>query len=309
MSAVAHGAEGPLERERRLRPRYAAAAVTAAVLLMGAAVIQMIGPHTSISEVTLGLIYANKRTGLDILASIVSALGSLVIAATLVFLIDAARARNPEVASFVRVATILGALLAAVSGVIYAIIISSKAHQFATSGSQTFVEAHQLTTSGGLIGLQLAGLLGALLVALSLVLVSVQAMRVGLLTRFMGYLGMFAGALVLFQITPLPVVETYWFVALAVLFAGRWPTGEPLAWKTGRAEKWPTSQEVREQRIRAAGGGEGAGRSGGARTDGKAERGGGGKSRSTDVIEAPANPARNGGGARTGAKRKRKHRR
>jgi len=157
------------------------------------------------------------------------------------------------------------ALRAAVAGGIYAIIISSKAHQFATSGSQTYVEAHQLTSSGGLIGLQLAGLLGALLVALSLVLVSVQAMRVGLLTRFMGYLGMFAGALVLFQITPLPVVETYWFVALAVLFAGRWPTGVPLARKAGRAEKWPTVQELRGTPIRAAGGGTVAGSPGASR--------------------------------------------
>ena len=40
--------------------------------------------------------------------------------------------------------------------------------------------------------------------AVAFVLVSLQAMNQGLLSRFMGYLGMFAGALVLFQITQVP---------------------------------------------------------------------------------------------------------
>jgi glucan phosphoethanolaminetransferase (alkaline phosphatase superfamily) len=255
MTAVSVGAGTPetaLDRERRLRPRFAALAVAAAVLLMAASIVQMIGPHTKVDEATLDLIYASKRTGLDILASLVSAAGSIVIALTLLFLLRAAKARNEQVPPFIRIVTIAGAAIAAIAGVVYAIVISSKAHTFATTGQQTYAEAHQLTSSGALVALQIAGLLGALLVAMAIVLVSLQAMRVGLLTRFMGYLGMFAGALVLFQITPVPIVEAYWFIALAVLFAGRWPSGEPLAWQTGRAEKWPSSQELREQRIRAA---------------------------------------------------------
>jgi hypothetical protein len=252
MSATAMGADAQ-QREAGLRTRYAAIAVVAGVLLMVAAIIQMTGPHTSVNETTLDLIYANKRAGLDIVAAIVSLLGSVAIALTLVFLFDAARARNPTTSAFIRWLAIGGAALAAISAVAYAIAISQKAHDFVTTGAQTYQEAHRLTTSGGLIALQLVGLLGALLVAFSIVLVSLQAMRVGLLTRFMGYLGMFAGALVLFQITPVPVVETYWFIALAVLFLGRWPTGEPMAWRTGRAEPWPSGQAAREQRVRAAG--------------------------------------------------------
>ena len=55
----------------------------------------------------------------------------------------------------------------------------------------------------------------------------------------MGYLGMFAGVLVLFQITQVPVVQGYWLLAVAYLISGRWPTGVPPAWRTGRAEPWP----------------------------------------------------------------------
>ena len=78
--------------------------------------------------------------------------------------------------------------------------------------------------------------LGSLTLAVGLILVSLNAMRVGLLTRLMGYIGIVAGAmLVLF---PLPVVQIFWMGALAALFFGRWPGGDPPAWRTGKAEPW-----------------------------------------------------------------------
>ena len=78
--------------------------------------------------------------------------------------------------------------------------------------------------------------LGSLTLAVGLVLVSLNAMRVGILTRLLGYIGIVAGAmLVLF---PLPVVQIFWMGALGALFFGRFPGGEPLAWRTGKAEPW-----------------------------------------------------------------------
>jgi hypothetical protein len=294
-----------LDREARLRRPFVAIAVLCALLLIGASILQMSGPHTKVDEATLDLIAASKRSGLDIGAGVLTALGSVAIAATLVFLADAARARNPQIAPFLRIMAIVGAALAAISGVVYAIQISHIAHQFATTGSQTYPEAHRLESGGGLLALQIAGLLGALLVAMSLALISMQAMRVGLLTRFMGYLGMISGALVIFQITPVPVVEAYWFLALAVLFAGRWPTGEPLAWRTGRAERWPSAHELREQRIRERGGADAKAQRGseskGARAGGSAKPA---KSPPGEVVTAGRAAA-----GREGAKRKRKRRR
>src|SRR5437588_4168859 len=83
---------------------------------------------------------------------------------------------------------------------------------------------------------------------------SLNARRVGLLTRFMGYLGIFTGVLVLFPIgSPVPVVQGFWLIALGTLLYGRWPTGMPPSWRSGRAEPWPSSQQLREQRIRASG--------------------------------------------------------
>src|SRR5437660_8328205 len=122
--------EEALQREARQRPRAAAAALAAAILLMGAAIISLLGPHTNVNEQTLALIYAHKRGALDLLAAIVSFFGSLAIAATLVFLFDASRARNPQTSAFIRWLAIIGAVLAAISGIVYAIVISQKADDF-----------------------------------------------------------------------------------------------------------------------------------------------------------------------------------
>jgi hypothetical protein len=297
--------------EARNRPRVSIVASVAGLLLLATAILQTVGPKVSVQEATLVLITENKRAGLDILAGVINLFGSAAIALTLVFLIDATRARNPATAPWFRWVAVVGAALSGVAGLVYSIEIAQKAHQFVSSGTQTYEEAHHLTSSGLIVALPALALLGALLVAVAFVLISLQAMRVGLLTRFMGYVGMFVGALVLFPILPLPVVEIYWFFALAVLLAGRWPGGEPAAWRSGRAERWPTAQELREQRIRAAGGKVGGRQA--ARPAGKAgaKAAGAGKAAAPSGTNGDTAAATTTAttSARTGAKRKRKRKR
>jgi hypothetical protein len=321
--------------ESRVRNRQAAVAILAGVLLIVASVIQLGGPHTSVDELTQDLLTANKRFPLDLVASIVNAVASIGIAWTLVFLYRATKARNAEVRPFIRWLAMVGGGLSAVAGVIYAVIVAVKVHQFATTGSQTYDQATHLTSGAGLLVLQLAGQLAALIVAVSFVLVCMQAMRVGLLTKFMGYLGMFAGALVLFQITQIPVVQLFWLVAVGYLISGRWPTGVPATWRTGRAEVLPSGAELRAQRAAARGGGTarpapgrgGAatrGRNAGATPAGGRAPGGlagwlAGRGRpapatetgsSADVEEAPSGPRTPDPRTRAGTpKRKRKRRR
>ena len=81
------------------------------------------------------------------------------------------------------------------------------------------------------------------------VVICLNAMRIGLLTRFMGVLGVICGALIVLPIlSPLPIVQTFWLGAMAVLLAKRWPNGVPPAWTTGEAVPWPSQAEVREKR-------------------------------------------------------------
>lgn len=254
--------EQQLAYERRVRSRQAAIAFAAGVLLITASAIQLTGPHTKVDELTIDLIVANKRFPIDLIAAIVNGLGSLAVAWTLNYLYQCSHARNPDVRPYVRWIAIAGGVLAAVTGIVYAILVAVKVHQFVTTGAQTYDEANRLTNSTLLLALQLLGQGAALLLAVGFALVSLNALRQGLLTRFVGYLGIFAGVLVLFQVTQIPIVQGYWLAALAYLFSGRWPTGLPPAWLTGRAEPWASSAELRSRRA-SGGGGVGGGRGGG----------------------------------------------
>lgn len=236
--------------ESRVRQRTVIIAAGAGILVLLASVVALTGPQAKVNEETLGLIYINKRFPLDLIAAVINGVASIGAAWTLVFLYRAARARNPErVRPFLRLAAIIGGVLAAVAGVVYQVLQAVDAHKFVSSGTQTYAEAQNLLSGGLLPAFQLADLFAALLVAVAFVMVSLQAMNVGLLTRFTGYLGMFAGALVIFPIVEIPIVQTYWLLAVAYLVSGRWPSGVPPAWRSGRAEPWPSSAEMRARRI------------------------------------------------------------
>ncbi len=285
--------------ETKVRPRQAVIAAIAAIGLIGAAILQLLGPHAHVNELTLGLITEHKRVALDIAGAVIQAIGYLALAATLVFLVDSTKARAPQQFSWIKYLALVGGGLAAIAGVASAVVISIKAHQFVTTGDQTYEQAHALTSSATLVAPQLAAQAASLLLAVSTVLIALQAMRVGLLPRFLGYLGMFSGVLIILPIVQLPIVQAYFLGALAYLFSGRWPSGVPPAWRTGNAEPWPTSQAMRQQRAEAAASRRGRGRGRGKPAPTPAPE-------PEPVAETQPAVARGGGSA---AKRKRKRRR
>jgi hypothetical protein len=87
-------------------------------------------------------------------------------------------------------------------------------------------------------GLELAARLGLII---GMVYISLQALRAGLLTRFMGSLGIALGAAVLL-IPPVvffaAVIWAFFLGYLGLLFLGRLPAGRPPAWETGEAIPW-----------------------------------------------------------------------
>ena len=293
--------EQQLEYESRTRMRSAVIAGVAGILLVGAAAIQLSGPQSKVNELTIGLITEHKRFPIDVVGAVINGIGLCAVAWTLSSLFEITRARNPDLRSFVRGIAIAGGILAALTAITYSILVAVKANQFVTTGAQTYPEANHLTSSTGFLAVPLIGQLGALLLAVGFVLTALNAMRVGLLTRFMGYLGIFTGVLVLFPIgSPVPVVQGFWLLALAYLFSGRWPTGIPPAWTSGRAERWPSSQELRAQRMTARGA-----------AGGPASRGKPASNRGKPEPKEPRQPAAAPSSSRTRAgtpKRKRKRR-
>jgi hypothetical protein len=185
-------------------------------------------------------------------SSVVVGIGYLALGWALTYLAVATRARRPEMPKLLVYLPMIAGILQALATLLSAFATNIAISDF-LDGERTVDAARDVTRSGLGVFAQLVGLPGALGLALSLILVALNAMRVGLLTRFMGVLGIITGALQILPLSgPLPVVQSFWLLMLALLFSGRWPGGMPPAWRTGNAEPWPSGAEVREQRRRAA---------------------------------------------------------
>ncbi len=241
--------EEQLVFESRQRPRQIVFAAAGGLLLIIASIIGLMGPHSPVSELTLNLITENHRASYDIFATILNSLAEISFGITLWYLWRCTRSRATKSLTYLPILTGIGVVIAAVTGIVYVLAFAHIATEFVSSGAQTYDQANRLESSGVIALCKILGQLGALLIAVSFVLVSLQSMRVGLLPKFMGYVGMLAGALFLFPITAIPIVQLFWLLALAMLFAGRWPDGVPAAWRTGQAEAWPSSAEMRARRM------------------------------------------------------------
>lgn len=183
--------------------------------------------------------FFDRNAGEYLGASILQVVGMLLLVVVAVHLYRAAQARNPDQASVVLVTGIYGPIAFAISTLVRAIALSILADDFAGRTVQTEQAADDLLNTPVLVVATVFGLTGVLALGFWLVKGSLDAMRLGLLTRFMGVLGIALGpALVLgFGLYVLPL----WLIALGVMFAGFWPRGVPPAWKTGRAEPWQTA--------------------------------------------------------------------
>ena len=196
---------------------------------------------------TAQLEYIHHKAGQLILGGVLLGIGYFALIPVLGYLYRAVKARRPRVPRAALILGLAGPALLGVAAIVFQVTLTAKAGDFAASSDHTRAAVDDVTKAGLLRGVQVLNLPGTLGLAFALVLLALNAMRVGLLTRFMGVLGMISGAaLVLLPQNPILV---FWLLALAVLLARRWPRGMPPAWETGRAEPWPSSAEIAEQRA------------------------------------------------------------
>jgi hypothetical protein len=187
-----------------------------------------------------------------LLTGVLIAVGAVLVAPALGYLFRATRARRPTLPQMALWAVLLGPLLVAIGGLVAQVTLVVQAHQFAGGHDFSSQAARDALGGGALLAGQLARQLGILAMALGFVLVALHAMRAGLLTRFMGILGILAGVLFVLPLgSSLPIVQSFWLIALGPLLLGRWPSGVPPAWTSGEAMPWPSQQELREQRQAA----------------------------------------------------------
>jgi len=166
-------------------------------------------------------------------------LGALLCIAVGLYLLWIVRRRGATPPPLVRVCVFAGPVLLVAATAFGYLAFKDVADAYVASGPRTPVRAADLIEDDSM--LQIAGFfdLGARVVfAVWVGLLSSHAMKVGLLTSFLGYWGIAAaGALVILPIGDAMFIG--WLVSIGFLAAGYWPGGRPEAWDRRAAMEGP----------------------------------------------------------------------
>ena len=127
--------------------------------------------------------------------------------------------------------------------------------EYLASGERSLERAEALLDDardgGALRWINIGSLFTAFLSGVWVSLASLEAMRTGLLTRFLGIFGIGAGLATAISFPVGPFLFIGWLGSVAILALGWWPGGRPPAWEEGRAVGWD-EVDAREGRARRA---------------------------------------------------------
>jgi hypothetical protein len=199
------------------------------------------------------LIHAHK-TDL-VISSVIQGISTALLAIPLYYLFRATRLRRPQLPAGIRFVILLAPILGGVTSVIHQIQTAKVTDKIVAQLPLNVKIAEDRIKDevghGAIVAVGGIGTAAALGIAFMFTLISLNAMRAGLLSRFMGILGIIVGVLVVIPLQgqlPFPVVQVFWLGALAVLFLDRWPPpGRGPAWESTEAIPWPTAQERRDE--------------------------------------------------------------
>ncbi|MTD45907.1 hypothetical protein GKE82_16830 [Conexibacter sp. W3-3-2] len=170
------------------------------------------------------------------------ALSVLLIIAVAWFLYDAIRGRNPSFSVWVPRAGTLAFAATAVVLILGFYEVRDVADEFLGSGPRSLERAESLldeARDGTLGTINLVTVLAGLVSGIWLSITSLEAGRVGLLTRFLSVFGIGAGlATAIPGLGIGPYLMLGWLGSVGAIAVGYWPGGRPPAWEAGRAMSW-----------------------------------------------------------------------
>ena len=251
------------------RPAAVAAFAAGVLLLAGTFVLQSIfEDRPKVDSLPDFLLSVNDKPSTLIVSSILLAVSALCLIPVFYYLFRATLHRLPTFPRWFVYLILIGPIFYAASQVLGAVDRVDVAQTFADrasdvgkfcpaiegkAGKECATDLLQDNVNPAGIGLSLAGTIAT---AFMFVMLPLRARRAGLMSQFMGILGVVAGALIVLKITPLvpEIIQAFWLGAMGALFLGNWPGGRGPAWETGTAEPWPGAAERRG--LVPAGGGE-----------------------------------------------------
>ncbi|MEX2195146.1 MAG: DUF4386 family protein [Thermoleophilaceae bacterium] len=234
--------------------RPAAAAAVATMLLGIAGNVLLASALSDRPDGDAGtLVVVERESGSFIAASALTGASLLLLIPLLGYLYRATRFRREQLRVVAIIGLVFGATLAAVIAVATAVAFTDAASDFvdgtSVPGMTREDRAEDAIDDSALPVLQQIGLAGNLALGLGVVLIALNAMRAGLVSRFLGVIGIIVGVLYVLPLTGGPqIVQLFWLGALAALFFGRWPGGRGPAWEAGEAVPWPSAAEQARNR-------------------------------------------------------------
>ena len=194
---------------------------------------------------------ANKRFPLDLIAAVIN---GIAIAGRsrgrCVTLYAAPRPQPRGQARTCGCIAIVGGVLAAISGVVYAVVVAIKVHEFVTTGAQTYQEANHLTNATGLLGLRSCSARGGAAAGGRLRARLAERHAPGAADAVHGLPGDLRRASWCCFSSPRSRssrASGCW--RSAYLISGRWPTGLPPAWRRAAPSHGHPRSQMRAERA------------------------------------------------------------
>lgn len=239
-----------IDRERRWARPAAAAAFGVFVLFVLSRIVAGaadVGPIESRAD----LVTAYGTEGVLITADVIGAVGIALLAPVLLYLFRAAQARSDAVRGGLVGVVLVGPLFFAAGVVLQGLAFKEAGEAFLAEGTgacATDACIRELVADTSIAsvasGLTIAGAFG---LAVGLFYTCRHAMRIGLITRFLGTFGMAIGALILVgTLVGIPLgslLLVFFALGLGLTIAGWRPGGRPPAWEAGEAVPWPAPGE------------------------------------------------------------------
>ncbi|MGB0872046.1 MAG: hypothetical protein ACPGYP_02800 [Solirubrobacterales bacterium] len=199
------------------------------------------------------LVLISDNSGFFILAFFFLAVGSLLLAPVLLHLALAIRSRVPKAPRLIPILAVVGPVAVAIALPAFTFVQVSVANDFADGTIKTVAEATRLAQSDALDFTRYIYLVAQLVLAVAWAMVGVFSVRVGLLTKVVGYVAVAIGLASVIAAPLAAILSVFWIGAVSIMLLGR-GSQRPPAWAFGRAVSWreiaEKGEEIRQEADR-----------------------------------------------------------
>jgi len=247
-----------LAREARPRRIASYAALVSALLIVLAMVLEYKLAHSNIPDFdatdlaqTLASMHDGKpfprsfltavgefrleHNGLNVLIWLIRAVALLLLIPMVQLLVRGVRARGGQLGAWVGPVSLVGLVVSAIGTFLVFGILEPGIYRTARDAGFLPSDVWDAVGNSQINAAQIAVFIGSAMAGITLSLASMQSVRIGLLPKTIGYLGVLIGLMFVIPLDSTNIIRAFWFGALAFVISGRMAAGTPPAWESGTA--------------------------------------------------------------------------